>query len=79
MKTQNQRLNNIIGQIEGIKKMMAKDSDCLQILTQLKAIKAAVGGVMNSVVEEQFENCMASLKDKDKKLLIKIKNYVKSN
>ncbi|HEX8923580.1 MAG TPA: metal-sensitive transcriptional regulator [Patescibacteria group bacterium] len=79
MKSNTQRLNNIIGQIEGVKKMMESKTDCVSVLTQLKAIKSAVAGVMDAVVEEQFETCLKSLKDEDKKLLVKMKNYVKSN
>lgn len=79
MKSISQRLNNIVGQIEGVKKMIDKDDDCVQVLTQLKAIKSAVAGVMDSVVEEKFDTCLHSLKGEDKKLLIKIKNYVKSS
>lgn len=79
MKSNPQRLNNIIGQIEGVKKMMVEGKDCLQILTQLKAVKSAVGSVMDSVVEAQFDTCLKSLKTEDKKLLINIKYYVKSN
>lgn len=79
MKTTLQRLNNISGQIEGIKKMVDNESDCIQVLTQLKAVKSAIGSVMDTVVEEQFDTCMKSLKNEDKKLLIKIKSYVKSS
>lgn len=79
MKSINQRLNNITGQIEGVKKMMEKNSDCIQVLTQLKAVKSAVGSVMDWVIEEQFNTCMKSLKKDDKDLLVKMKNYVKSN
>ena len=79
MKSIQQRLNNISGQIEGIKKMIGDNKDCLQILTQLKAAQSALGGVMNSIVEEKFDTCIKSVKEEDKKLLIKIKNYVKSN
>lgn len=79
MKSIQQRLNNIAGQIEGVKKMVDEEKDCVQVLTQLKAIKSAIGSVMDTVVEEQFDTCMKSLKDEDKKLLVKIKNYVKSN
>jgi DNA-binding FrmR family transcriptional regulator len=79
MKTISQRLNNITGQIEGIRKMVDNESDCVQVLTQLKAIKSAIGSVMDTVVEEQFESCMKSISVKDKQLLIKMKNYVKSN
>lgn len=79
MKTNEARLNNIIGQIEGVKKMMGNDVECLQVLTQLKAIKSAVSRVMDMVVEEQFDSCLKSLKGSDKNLLINIKKYVKSN
>jgi len=76
MKSIQQRLNNIAGQIEGIKKMVDRNQDCLKILIQLKATKAAIGSVMETVVEEQFESCLKSVKNEDKKLLIKIKKYV---
>jgi DNA-binding FrmR family transcriptional regulator len=79
MKSITARLNNITGQIEGVKKMVDKQTDCLQVLTQLKAIKSAVGGVMDSVIEEQFNTCMKSMKKEDKEMFVNIKNYVKSN
>lgn len=76
MKSKQQRLNNVIGQIEGIKKMLDTQADCTQILTQLKAAKSALSGVMNTIVEEQFDTCLPSLKKIDKKLLINLKKYV---
>jgi len=79
MKSVTQRLNNISGQIEGVKKMLGNDSDCVEVLTQLKAIKSAIGSTMDSMVNEQFDTCMKSLKKDDKELLIKLKNYVKTN
>lgn len=79
MKSNTQRLNNVIGQIEGVKKMLSEKKDCIKILIQLKAIRSGVSGVMNKVIEEQFETCMSSVTKKDKDLLIKIKNYVKTN
>lgn len=79
MKSIQQRLNNINGQIEGVKKMLDDGQDCIQLLTQLKAIKSAVTSVMDTIVDEQFDTCMQSIKDEDKRLLIKIKHYVQSN
>ena len=71
MKSTIQKMNNISGQVEGVKKMMEEKCDCEKVLTQLKAIKSAIGGVMDEIIESQF--CS------DKKLLIKFKKYVKSN
>lgn len=79
MKTKTQRINNIIGQLEGVKKMIDDKSDCISTLTQLKAVKSAVARVMDSVVEEQFDTCMKSLKPDDKKLFTKLKSYVGTN
>lgn len=79
MKTDIQRLNNLIGQIEGVKRMLDEKKDCIKVLTQLKAIRAGVSGVMNKIIEDQFETCMSSVTKKDKDLLITIKNYVKTN
>ncbi|MBP9817912.1 metal-sensitive transcriptional regulator [Candidatus Shapirobacteria bacterium] len=79
MKSIDQRLNNIIGQMEGVKKMLAGNCDCVKTLTQLKAIKSAVAGVMDTIVEDKFDTCLESMNKEDKKLLIEIKKYVKSN
>lgn len=79
MKSIVQRLNNISGQIEGIKKMVDNQDDCLKLLTQLKAAKSAIASVMDNIIEEKFDTCLKSIKNEDKKLFIKIKNYVKSN
>ncbi len=59
--------------------MVDKNSDCLQVLTQLKAVKSAVGSVMDTVIEEQFNTCMKSMKKEDKEMFINIKSYVKTN
>ena len=59
--------------------MLQDNCDCVAVLTQLKAIRSAVVGVMDAVMEEQLETCMKSLKEEDKQLLVKMKNYVKSN
>jgi DNA-binding FrmR family transcriptional regulator len=79
VKTNQQRLNNIIGQLEGIKKMMDSKADCLKILTQIKATSSALSAVMDSVVEDKFNTCLKSLSKDDKKLFINLKKYVKSN
>ena len=71
VKSIKQKLNNITGQIDGVKKMVDSKCDCEKVLIQLKAIRSAVGGIMDEVVESQFCN--------DKNLLIKLKKYVKSN
>jgi DNA-binding FrmR family transcriptional regulator len=78
MKTKAQRLNNIIGQIKGIQKMIESGGECLSVLTQLKAVKSGVSRVMDEVVEEQLNTCMDSLNVKDRQTITKIKKYLKA-
>lgn len=58
---------------------MDTNTDCIKVLTQLKAIKSAVDKVMDFVVEDKFDTCIKSLSPNDKKLFINLKKYVKSN
>jgi DNA-binding FrmR family transcriptional regulator len=66
------------GQIEGVKRMLSDNENCIKILTQLKAIRSAINAVMDQVIEEQFDKCLISINPEDKKLLIKMKKYVKN-
>ena len=79
MKSIEQRINIIIGQLEGVKKMAGRQDDCLKVLTQLKAIRSAVSGLIQTVVADKFYTCLSSLKKDDKKLLINLKKYVTTN
>ena len=79
MKSTEQRINNIIGQLEGVKKMADRQEDCIKVLSQLKAIKSAVSGLMQTMVTDKFDTCLTSLKKDDKELLINLKKYVTTN
>lgn len=65
--------------MEGVKKMMENKEDCIKILTQLKAVRSAVNSVIDNIFEEQLDSCMSSLKDSDKKLIVKIRKYAKNS
>jgi DNA-binding FrmR family transcriptional regulator len=59
MKTNEQRINIIIGQLEGIKKKLnSPKADCFALITQLKAIKAATSSLMEAVINEEFGKCL---------------------
>ncbi len=79
MKTKQQRINTIIGQLEGIKEMITKEEPCINQLTQLKAAKSSISSLMDSIVEEQLHTCLSQLKTKDKKTLLNLKKYVTNN
>ena len=79
MKSPQDRLSIVIGQLNGIKKMMDNKADCIKLITQLRAAKSAIGGVIDTIVADKFDTCLKDLKSSDKKLLINIKKYVTSN
>ena len=52
------KLNRIAGQIEGIKKMIDDNRYCVDILTQIKAVKAAISGVEKSIFGKHLDMCI---------------------
>jgi len=60
MKTTEQLINNIIGQLNGISKMRQEKKDCLAVLTQMKAAKAAMNNLINKYLEEAAFACLES-------------------
>jgi len=69
MKTLENRLNTIIGQLNGTKKMMAdKERDCFSLVIQLKAARSAISSLMEKLVAEEFDHCLLNSKkySKDK-------------
>lgn len=60
------RLNRIIGQLEGIKKMIDEQRCCSYILMQLKAVRSAVLSVEKNILATHLEKCVAeSFEDKN--------------
>ncbi len=67
MKTAEQRINNIIGQLEGAKKMLVKDKrDCFSLIIQLKAIRSATSSLMESIISDEFSQCLLDKKIKNR-------------
>ncbi len=68
MKSAEQRINNIIGQLEGVKKML-KDSgnDCFSVLTQMKAVKSAVSSLSIQMLSNELDSCLENSFSQSKK------------
>jgi len=60
MKSQEQLINNIIGQLNGINKMMEDKKECFSVIVQMKAVKSALNSLMNKFIEDNFKSCMKS-------------------
>ena len=53
------RLRRIEGQVRGILRMVEDERYCVDILTQLRAVRAALKRVEDSVLREHVEHCVA--------------------
>ncbi|MBW8815356.1 MAG: metal-sensitive transcriptional regulator [Caulobacterales bacterium] len=52
------RLSRIEGQIRGVARMVEEDRYCIEVLTQLQAIRAAVGRVETEVLKDHLDHCV---------------------
>jgi len=67
-------LRRIEGQVRGIQKMIKDRKYCIDILTQIQAVKGALGRIEEKILEKHFRHCVtdavkgASEKEKEQKL-----------
>ena len=52
------RLNRIEGQVRGLSKMIAEDRYCIDVLTQLQAVRAALSRVEGQVLKDHMDHCV---------------------
>lgn len=53
------RLRRIEGQVRGIQKMVQEGRYCVEIMTQIDAVAAALARVQDGVLESHLEHCVA--------------------
>ena len=51
------RLVRVAGQVEGVRRMRGEDRDCVDILTQLSAIRAALDQVGIEILTHHMRDC----------------------
>jgi DNA-binding FrmR family transcriptional regulator len=74
------RLRRIEGQVKGIQRMIGDDKTCIDILTQVSAVRAAIGKVGSLILEKYSMTCIqnAALSDDKDKSLADFANAMKS-
>lgn len=53
------RLNRISGQVGGVSRMVEEGAYCIDILTQLQAIKSALGKAEDEILKQHADSCVA--------------------
>ncbi|WP_203291738.1 metal-sensitive transcriptional regulator [Maricaulis parjimensis] len=54
------RLKRIEGQVRGVVRMIEGERYCIDVLTQLSAIKSALSAVEGEILKDHSERCVAS-------------------
>jgi DNA-binding FrmR family transcriptional regulator len=52
------RLNRIEGQVRGLARMIEEDRYCIDIVTQIAAVRAALRRVEESVLRDHIDHCV---------------------
>ncbi|MGN6504388.1 MAG: metal-sensitive transcriptional regulator [Tepidisphaeraceae bacterium] len=63
------RLGRIAGQVAGVQKMVESDRYCIDVLTQIAAIRSALHAVGVEVLSGHVEHCMGGDGAKDSHLI----------
>lgn len=54
------RLSRIEGQVRGVSRMVQDDTYCIDVLTQINAVKAAIDQVGFLLLEDHIKGCVTS-------------------
>lgn len=57
------RLTRAEGQIRGVSRMVAEDAYCIDVLTQISAVQAALDKVAVELLRDHARHCMAHTTD----------------
>ena len=52
------RLSRIEGQVRGIAKMIDEDRYCIDVLTQVQAVRSALAGVESEMLKDHLNQCI---------------------
>jgi CsoR family transcriptional regulator, copper-sensing transcriptional repressor len=52
------RLNRIEGQVRGLSRMVAEDRYCIEVVTQISAVRAALRRVEEEILRDHVANCI---------------------
>ena len=53
------RLKKVAGQVDGLIRMIEREEECIQIITQFQAVKAALDNTFSLVLHRNLRECMS--------------------
>jgi CsoR family transcriptional regulator, copper-sensing transcriptional repressor len=58
-KAQLARLSRIEGQVRGVSRMVEEDRYCIDVMTQIRAVRAALDKVEQEILNDHLQHCVA--------------------
>lgn len=72
------RISRIEGQLRGIKNMLNEDKYCIDILTQISAVRAALGSLGEKLLEDHINTCVVNgIKNGDEQIISELTESIK--
>ncbi len=73
-----QHLNRIIGQLQGIQKMMGENKECAQVINQIQAARASLASLGEALIADEAACCIdLPPAERDKTLRALVRNLFK--
>ena len=71
------RLARAGGHLNGIRKMVEEGRDCSEVLVQIAAVRAALGGVSKVILREHVGHCIAdAVREGDEEAIAKLQKAI---
>jgi len=72
------RLSRAIGHLESVKRMVESGRDCAEVLTQLAAVRSALGSTAKIILKDHIEHCIVdAVETNDLSTLEKLNDAIK--
>ena len=71
------RLRRTEGQIRGIQKMIDEEKECIDVITQLSAVRSSIDRVMGMIVADNLKNCFENPDSNPEEQAAKLEQAIK--
>ncbi len=76
-KTLMNRLKRAEGQLRGIQKMIEEEQECIDIVTQLSAVRSSINSMMGLVIAQKIQSCIENPSDNPEEQEARLQEAIK--
>ncbi|MGT2800341.1 metal-sensitive transcriptional regulator [Streptococcus marmotae] len=71
------RLKRAEGQLRGIQKMIEEDQECIDIVTQLSAVRSSINSMMGIAIAQKVQDCIEHPSDNPEEQEARLQEAIK--